>query len=124
MTVIELAARFLALGPDHQAILDRLITKAEGGARKYGVLKLDGDGRIFSRELVDELLDAVHYANADAELLERQLAERDAVIAGLEAQLAGVRLLVNEQAREIERMRVLLSLAELASAPAQTRGEP
>ncbi len=70
-TGAELAARFLMLGPDHRAVFELLLDKAEAGRKKYGVLQLDADGRDFEAEARAELLDCVHYLGAAVVQLKR-----------------------------------------------------
>jgi hypothetical protein len=69
----ELAARILALGPDHREALLELIAKAEGGAVKYGPLRLDDDPRDFGHEATQELLDCCWYLSMECARLRREL---------------------------------------------------
>lgn len=82
--------RIDALGPDHVEIFELLIAKAERGSDAYGLLHVSGDPRDFEAEARDELLDAVHYLGA--------------AIVRLKRECDGLRVLVREQAREIERL--------------------
>lgn len=67
----EMVARFLQLGPDHREVFELLLDKAEGGAKKYGVLELASDGRDFEAEARAELLDCIHYLGAETVKLKR-----------------------------------------------------
>lgn len=94
----ELVARFLMLGPDHRAVFDLLLDKAEGGQRKYGILEIESDRRDFEAEARAEMLDCIHYLGAECVRLKR---ERDEL-----------RELGNMQRAEIETLRNRLSVAQ------------
>lgn len=72
----DLVARFLMLGPDHREVFELLLDKAEGGAKKYGVLTLSADSRDFEAEARAELLDCIHYLGARCVQLRRESDER------------------------------------------------
>ena len=94
----DLVARFLMLGPDHREVFELLLDKAEGGAKKYGVLDLANDGRDFEAEARAELLDCIHYLGAE-------VVKRGRVVADLKER--------NRQLfEEIETLRNRLSVAQ------------
>lgn len=72
----DLVARFMMLGPDHREVFALLLDKAEGGAKKYGVLEIDGDARDFEAEARAELLDCIHYLGAEVVRCKRANAEQ------------------------------------------------
>jgi hypothetical protein len=71
----DLVARFMMLGPDHRDVFELLLDKAEGGAKKYGVLELANDSRDFEAEARAELLDCIHYLGAECVKRGRVVAE-------------------------------------------------
>lgn len=94
----DLVARILMLGRDHREVFDLLIEKAEGGAKKYGVLDLANDSRDFEAEARAELLDCIHYLGAEC-------VKRGRVVAEQHEQLTLAR-------KEIEQLRNRLSVAQ------------
>lgn len=88
----------MMLGPDHREVFELLLDKAEGGARKYGVLDLAADTRDFEAEARAELLDCIHYLGAEVIRLKR---DRD-----------DLRARNREQFAEIEALRNRLSVAQ------------
>lgn len=94
----DLVARFLMLGPDHREVFELLLDKAEGGAKKYGVLDIAHDGRDFEAEARAELLDCIHYLGAEC-------VKRGRVVVEQHEQLALAR-------KEIEQLRNRLSVAQ------------
>lgn len=94
----DLVARFLMLGPDHREVFELLLDKAEGGAKKYGVLELANDSRDFEAEARAELLDCIHYLGAEC-------VKRGRVVAEQHEQLTLAR-------KEIEALRNRLSVAQ------------
>jgi hypothetical protein len=98
VTGAELAARFMMLGPDHREVFDLLLDKAEGGAKKYGVMEIATDSRDFEAEARAELLDCIHYLGAEC-------VKRGRVVAAQHEQLALAR-------QEIEALRNRLSVAQ------------
>lgn len=73
MKAEELAARILALGPDQRDAMAELLTKAERGKDKYGVLDLANDPRDFAHEATAELLDCCWYLSTECARLRRQV---------------------------------------------------
>ena len=71
MNPAELAARIVALGPDQQEAMLELVTKAEKGREKYGVLNIETDTRDFREEATFELLDACWYLSTECARLRR-----------------------------------------------------
>ncbi|MBN2717903.1 MAG: hypothetical protein JXX14_18790 [Deltaproteobacteria bacterium] len=60
---IQLAQRIAMLPPAERAIVEALLDRIEQGRTEYGPWKLD-DGRDYSKEAFDEVIDALHYCAA------------------------------------------------------------
>lgn len=63
-------ARLQDLRGDERAILGQLLDRLHGGREAYGPWKTD-DGRVYLREALMEVLDALHYVSAELVRLER-----------------------------------------------------
>lgn len=59
----EILARINNLGSDEKEIMLMLLERLETGREVYGEWKVS-DGRNYEREMLEELLDAMHYGSA------------------------------------------------------------